>query len=799
MSEKFFQDIIEKTMPRRSFLKWAGAVTAPALVGGAISYPFIKNADAAENGTGAASTPELVIPTCGTTNCGGRCLVKAHVKNGLVTRISTDDEKPDSLERPQIRACVRGRGYRKMLYNPDRLKYPMKRVGKRGEGKFERISWDEAIETIYKETMRITEKYGPASRYSVYGSGNWGGICSGRMMFNRLMGLTGGYLGYHNTYSTAQTSTATPYTFGTGKTGNSLDTLQHSKLIILWGFNPTETIFGTASFYLRKAKENGAKIIVVDPRYSDTAISLADEWIPLLPTTDNALMDAMMYVIITENLHDKKFLDQYCVGFDEQHLPEGVPAGESLLTYILGEKDGVPKTPEWAEKICKVPANKIRQFAREYAMTKPAALIQGWGPQRHANGEQIVRGSTVLATITGNVGNLGGWASGAGYYNRKTAAPMPAVKNPLGLSIPCFLYTDAVVRGKEMGAKDGVKGLKDGEKLPSNIKLLYNLAGNALINQHSDINKTAKILQDESLVEFIVVSDIFMTPSAKFADILLPSNTFFERWDVATPWGYGDYVILSQKVSKNLYESKSDYEWLTLLAQKMGVEQKFTEGKTELDWAKYVIEETKKENPEFATFEEMQKNGIFKWSYDKPYIAFEKEIKDPANHPFPTPSGKIEIFSKDLWDMNDHEQIPAIPKFIAVEEGPLGANKEKYPLQLIGWHYKRRCHSTHDNHPWMEEAGPQVMWMNPQDAETRGIANGDKVKVFNDRGTVLIPVKITSRIVPGVVAIPQGAWYTPDSNGVDTRGCINVLTSQKPSPLAKGNPQHTNLVQVMKG
>lgn len=783
------------SISRRTFLKWSSASAAPLALGGITTKRYLQpKVEAAM----AKDNEEMVIPTCGTTNCGGRCLVKAHVKDGKIVRISTDDSDEDSLICPQIRACLRGRSYRKFIYNPNRLKYPMKRVGKRGEGKFERISWEEAIDTIYEKTVQITEKYGPSSRHSVYASGNWGGITSGRIMIEKLMALTGGYLGYHNTYSTAQTANATPYTYGTTATGSSLDSLVNSKLIILWGHNPAESIFGTTNFYLKKAKEAGAKIYVVDPRHSDTSVGMADEWFPIRPTTDNALMDAMTHVILTENLHDKKFVNKYCIGHDEKHMPEGIPKGESLESYILGEKDGIEKTPEWAENICGLPANKIRQLAREYAMAKPAALIQGYGPQRHMNGEQIVRGGTILAALTGNVGKNGGWASGLGGFSRTSVAPVPTVENPLGITIPCFLWTDAITRGTEMSKDDGVLGLEKGETLSSNIKLIFNLAGNALLNQHGDINKTVEILEDESLVEFIVVSDVFMTPSAKFADILLPSNTFFERYDIGLPWGFGDYAILSQKVSESLYESKSDYEWLTMLAKKMGVEEELTEGKTEEDWARWVVEETRKEDPSFSTWEELKKTGIHKWKFEKPTIGFEKEIKDPENNPFPTPSGKIEIFSKALWDMNNHEEIPAIPKHIAVDEGPESDLTEKYPLQMIGWHYKRRCHSTHDNNPWMEEAGKQEMWINEMDANERNLKEGDTAKVFNDRGIVQIPVKITNRIVPGVVAIPQGAWYTPNEDGIDIRGSVNVLTTQEPSPLAKGNPQHTNLVEVEK-
>ncbi|KJS21082.1 MAG: DMSO reductase [Clostridiaceae bacterium BRH_c20a] len=785
-----FKKVLNNPFSRRSFLKLSAvAAGTTALVGCSSSLKTIsENTVAADDGI-------KIIPTTGPNNCGGRCVIKAHVKDNVIMRISTDTETDDPRN-PQIRACVRGRSYRKYFLSPDRLKYPMKRVGKRGEGKFERITWEEAVETIASEIKRIGKEYGPGSRYVNYAWG-YNAQIHPMNLSKRLLALDGGYLQFYNTYSTAATSFATPYTYGTASTGNTPDDWVNSKLLILWGFNPAETIHGSQTMYrLRQAKEAGAKIIVVDPRYTDTAVGFADEWIPLLPTTDNAVMDAMAYVMITENLHDQAFLDKYCLGFDEEHMPEGIYAGNSYKSYVLGESDGVPKTPEWAEKISKVPATTIRHLAREYATNKPAALIQGWGPQRHAYGEQPVRGATVLAAMTGNVGIYGGWASGAGYAGRQRIGSIPIGENPVKAKISCFLWTDAIVRGTEMGAKDGVQGA---DRLPANIKLIMNTAGNTLINQHSDINKTAEILQDESLVEFIVCSDLFMSPSAKFADILLPGNSFFERNNIGTPWGYGDYVMYANKVIDNLYESRSEYDWLVEVADKLGFKDKFTMGnETEEDWCRYVVAKTQENHPEFPSYDEFKKRGVYKWFYDKPYVAFKKQIEDPENNPFPTPSGKIEIFSQRLYEMNEPKEIPAVPKYISSWEGPEDPLTEKYPLQCIGWHYKRRSHSTHDNNPWMEEAARQEMWMNPEDAKARGIKTGDKAKVFNDRGTTIIPVLVTSRIMPGVVAIPQGGWYQPNEKGEDIRGSINVLTSLRPTPLAKGNPQHTNLVEVIK-
>ncbi|WP_353096972.1 DMSO/selenate family reductase complex A subunit [Tissierella praeacuta] len=785
------------SLSRRAFLKIS------ALAGGALALTGCtpKALKEEEAGLSDDAEPEIkieegvsVIPTAGTNNCGGRCVIKAHVKDGVVIRLSTDEESDDP-KTPQIRACVRGRAYRQTYFHPDRLKYPMKRVGKRGEGKFERISWEEAIDTIASEAKRIKEKYGPASRYVNYA---WGyNACIQAMnLGKRLLALDVGFLDFYNTYSTAATATATPYTYGTGSTGNTPDDWVNSKLIILWGHNPAETVFGTTMYHLRRAKEAGAKIIVVDPRYSDTAVSLADEWIPLLPGTDSAVMDAMAYVMITENLHDQKFLDKYAIGFDAEHMPKGIDGKESYKSYVLGEKDGMPKTPDWAEKISKVPADTIVKLAKKYATTKPAALIQGWGPQRHAYGEQTVRSGTLLAAMTGNVGINGGWASGSGYAGRQSIPSVSVPENPFAGKISVFMWTDAIVRGTKMTSKDGVRGV---DKLPSNIKMILNLAGNALINQHSDCNKTAEILSDESKVEFIVVSDIFMTPSAKFADILLPGDTFFERNNISTPWANGDFVVYANKVVEPPFECRSEYDWLVEVADKLGIKDEFTEGKETMeDWCKWVVEGIQEKYPEFPSYEEFKKRGIYKWSYDEPYVAFKEQIDDPENNPFPTPSGKIEIFSQRLYDMKDPKEIPAIPKYISSWEGPEDPLTKKYPLQCIGHHIKRRCHSIHDNNPWGEEVEPQSIWINPIDADKRNIKDGDMVKAFNDRGIVQLPAKVTNRIIPGVTSIPQGAWWTPNEEGVDIRGSINTLTTHRPTPLAKGNPQHTNLIQVEK-
>lgn len=767
-----------------------------------LTLPFAaaKKAQADDNPHSTFSTSpapaERVVATCSTFDCGGKCDIRAHVSEGVVTRITSRPDAALDPDMPIMRACVRGRGYRKFVYHPDRLKYPMKRVGKRGEGKFERISWDEATTLIADNLKRITAKYGPASRFMHNNTATSSGAFTGDGMMKRLLNLTGGYLSYYHSVSLGNTVAATPYTYGVAASGSSLDTLKNTPLVILWGHNPNETIFGHTNHYFQQMKQNGTRFIVVDPRYSDTVSSLADQWIPLLPTTDNALMDAMMYVIISENLHDKAFIDRYTLGFDEDNMPEGVPANESLVAWLMGKKDGVAKTPEWAEKITHVPAQTIRQLARDYASTKPAALIQGWGPQRHNCGERTARGSTLLATITGNVGVMGGWAAGyGGCANRKFTTGVETLENPVKEKISIMNWVQAADDASKVTPDDGLVGT---DQLKSNIRILFSLAGNYLANQNPDVHQAAKVLEDESKIEFIVVSDLYMSPSAKYADLLLPETSFMERWNIGESWGTGSYLLLSEKLVEPEFERRSDYEWQREVAAKLGVEAEFSQGRDEKQWVEHIWEKTRLAMPEenLPTFAELQvkRRHLFK---SAPLVAFEENIRDPENHPFQTPSGKIEIFSKRLYDMQ-HPEIPALSHYVPAHEGPEDALTQKYPLQLITWKGKNRANSTQYANPWLQEVQTQKLWINPLDAQQRGIRQGDSVRIHNDRGISVIAAEVTPRIIPGVVAMQAGAWWQPDAQGVDRGGCANVLSSSRITALAKGNSHQTMLVEVIK-
>lgn len=742
-----------------------------------------------------------IIHTMGRNNCGGRCIIDCHVQEGRIIKITTDTSE-GSLEHPPLRACARGMHYHKTFLNDKRLTKPLLRTGERGSGLFREITWEEAVTYITKEWIRIRDTYGVGSRYVNYG---WGvsAMVTPLGLAKRLLSLDGGFLDYYNSYSTACVHYTTPYLYGTGYSGNSFSDLLHARLIILWGHNPAETVFDNMMFYLRKAKEQGVPIICVDPRYHDTAKLLQAEWIPIRPATDAALMDAMSYVMITKDLYDREFIHTCCQGFTKETMPSGYEQEEDYFSYVLGKTDGVVKTPAWASGITGISEAKIRELALAYATAKPAALIQGYGPQRNRNGEQTVRGGIALACLSGNVGIAGGWAGGSGNIVNPPTPQMPEVENPYPGKIPSFCWTQAIEDGIHMGNKEGVKGL---EHLASNIKMILNLAGNNLINQHGDVHRTEEILKDTTKCECIICSDLFMTPSTKYADIILPGVSFLEMNNIVAPWVAGDFIGSNAKVVEPLGECRFEYDWLKEIARNIGLYDAFTQGhETVDDWLKdrYELlrkeqEETTKGKVKLPSYEAFHKAGIYRYEGLPEIIAFQKQREDIAHNPFPTPSGKVEIFSPALCDMQERDLIPGIPKYIPAPEGPEDVLTEKYPLQLVGYHTKRRCHTIHDNNQDMERLDPQSVHIHPTDAAIRKLCTGDMVEIYNDRGCIRLPVKITEDIMQGVTAIAQGAWYTPNQAGIDTRGNINVLTSQTPTPLAKGNGQHTNLVEIRK-
>ncbi|EFA3723029.1 molybdopterin-dependent oxidoreductase, partial [Escherichia coli] len=592
--------------------------------------------------------------------------------------------------------------------------------------------------------------------------------------------------------------------------GSHFTEVANSDLVVLFGLNLSETRMsggGQVEELRRALDKSKARVIIIDPRYTDSVITEHAEWLPIRPTTDAALVAGIAHTLITENLINEEQVNKYCVGYDRSTLPESAAPNASYKDYVLGTgEDGVEKTPEWAASITGLPATRIRQLAREMVAAKACYICQGWGPQRHANGEQTVRAIQTLPVLTGHFGlpgtNNGNWPYGTPYG----VPSLPVGENPITTSIPCYLWTDAIQNPEKMTAN--TMGVKGAEKLKTGIKLIVNQAGNALLNQHGATNRTRKILADDTLCETIIVIENHMTPSAKYADILLPETSYLEAEDLVDSSysaGSHNYMIALQRTIEPMWEVRSTYDICADIAGHLGLREQFTEGKTQAQWAELHYQQIREKRPYLPEWQVAKEMGVIdqRIATEKESIAFADFRADPQANPLKTPSGKIEVYSQALadlaqkWILPEGDRIPAVPEFCVVKESHL--NKEltaKYPLQLSGFHTKGHTHSTYTNVLMLHEAVPDEVWINPIDASARQLSSGDLVHVFNDRGVVEIPCKVTQRILPGVVAMPQGAWTRLDSNGVDVGGCINTLTTHLTSPLAKGNPQHTNLVEI---
>ncbi len=767
---------------------------------------------------------QTVVTSCA-HNCGSRHMLVAHKKGDVIVRLSSDDGRfqqngafgKDTFEEPQLRACLRGRAYRARLYSAERLLYPMIRVGARGEGKFKRASWDQALGMIAQRMEELKQKYGPTALLDQSYAGASYGVLHKSDQIEGLLGRFLGMFGCRTSSWSVPSYQATTFssrmTFGTIEDGNEDDTFAHSKLIILWGWNPAYTFHGGNTFYyMRMAKQNGCKFVVVDPQHTDSASSYDAWWIPIRPNTDAAMMAGMAYHIFANNLQDQDFINRFTQGMDPGTMPYWARGQESFKDYIAGRSDGVPKTPAWASRICGVPEHDIIKLAHLYATTKPAALKASWAPGRNAYGEQYNRMAAALQAMTGNIGKLGGCAEGVGkaWHAEGIAYPYDEYANVWYASIKSDRWAHCVlnypkVRREEIGLwprNDNLDGV-----IP-NIRGIF-WQGSDWFNQLTHINKEIAAIKK---LDMVVCMDSTITPSGLWADVLLPIATHFERHDVALPWYKGHYYIHRPKVIEPLGESKTDFQVFTELAYRLGFGEKYNpkanreyflhdDAVDEAYLREWWVGKVMGRQGVTMPWEEFKRHGVYKFKLPRPQVAFQDNVEKGVR--WNTPSGKIEIFSTTLAQTTDWTRtqygyyIPAIPKWIEPWESLNSAKTQKYPFHMITPHPRWRTHSIFHNIGWLRETYEQEITINAGDAKRLGIQTGDTIEVWNDRGGIVLPAYVTERCMPGVVVVYEGAWMDLDEDGWDRAGNPDFLTLDEPSP-AGGFAYNTILVNLRK-
>ena len=783
-----------QSMTRRSLLRQGGA-----LLGGLAAVPLFG----VTPGDGAAVTAAPGVRY----NAAHWGAFTVDVADGRIVRLApfAKDPHPNWMLR----------GTAELLSTPNRIKSPMIRHGfykdrarsnpaGRGSEPFVRVSWDEAIGIVADELRRVKTQYGNRAIYGgSYGWQSAGKFHGAAQALQRLLALYGGYVSYVNTYSAPVLPVITPHVLGDPRPVASAwpTIVQNATLVVLFGYDPmicSEVLSGGDgahydAMYLRQLRDRRTPVVSINPQQTETDDLLRAERIAIRPNTDTALMLGAAHVLLTENLHDPAFLAAYTVGFDR------------FADYLTGKTDGQPKTPEWAAAVADVPASTIRSLARRMAASR-TTLIGGFSLQRASHGEMPVWMMITLSAMLGKFGLPGGGANinfpgglGVPLGSGPGTPGLAAGANPVKDFVPVNMWVDMLLNPG--GTID-----YDGQRLTyPEIKLVYWAGGNPLHHgQH-----TNRVLEAWRRPEVTVVHDFVWTATAKHADIVLPATTTLERNDLL---GTDKFIIAMQQVVPPLFEARNDFDIFAAVAARLGLGDRYTEGKDEMAWLRQFYgaaqQQGKARGLALPDFDAFWQQGYLEFPIGDAAnrsVAYAAFRADPAGAPLSTPSGKIEIYSPTIASFH-YDDVPPHPAWVPPAEwlgSPIAA---QYPLHMLSPHPKGRLHSQLNETTLRREyevAEREPILINPQDAAARGIANGDVVRVFNGRGQTLAGAVVTSRVRRGVVVLHEGAWYDPLSPGaigtLDRHGNANMLTTDAPSSrLADGNPSHTALVQVEK-
>jgi len=860
------QKVTDKKISRRNFLKVSAAATASLAFAGCGNalMPVGANAStAAANGEG-----KWVTVACW-HNCGGRCVNKALVVDGVVTRQKTDDTHPDSPEYFQNRACPRGRSQRHQIFSPDRLKYPMKRKhwepggGQkelRGKDEWVRISWDEAYDYIAKETKRIYDNYGPRSVLL-----NSIDYCP----ITLILGRMGGYVNSESTESYGTWGYA-PLALGTSWNNYNADSemandrfdLKNAETIVLYGCNPAWASGGSPSYHYWQAKEAGAQFVYVGPSYNLSASNLEAKWIRVRPGTDTAFLLAVAYTMITEDnpvsnsIIDWDFLNRCAVGFDADHMPADATVKENFKDYVLGKYDGQAKTPEWATEICGTPVEDIKWYAREMRKDRKVMILHSYAAARCHGAEDLPQLYMTIGAMGGHMGKSGHACAGTYHYEAANAAPRlikGGASRPPGYALnkvddllPGATMWKSILEKKyfysgSVGLYTGQVSTAPGEWRDIDIKMIYSNYC-SFLQSRMDVMNAIKVYRS---VDFAVSHAYTLTATAQYCDIVLPVTTPWEgeqSIDYSTPaWINRETLIFYSPVTEPLFESKSDQKIVMELGERMGFNPKelypysqkqqyfdYVAGATVLEedgktWVPLVTITQKditdrgidnKPQQGKIGLTELLEQGVYQVKRhpgdNYGHIGYEDFRKDPEANPRPSKSGKLEIYCQAKADglnqiglKTDYKPYPTYHVPVLGYEASYSDWKNKvkgdYPYQMTTPHYLRRSHTTMDNVPWLREAFTNPAFINAQDAEEKGIKDGDTILIWNNRGKILRHASVINTVMPGCIDIPHGAWPdVHDDTGIDFGGTDNILLGGVENPFPTLSGYNTNLVNYEK-
>ncbi|KAB2338069.1 molybdopterin oxidoreductase family protein [Cytobacillus depressus] len=668
-----------------------------------------------------------VFPSVCSLDCPDQCGLLVHKKDGKIVKVEGDPEHP--VTKGNI--CNKVRHMAERIHDENRLKYPLKRIGHKGEGKFERISWEEAIHTITSHWKELIQTDGPESilPYSFYGNmGNLTAEGMDRRFFHRL-----GASLLDRTICQSAGTVGYKYTMG-GSFGIDPEDTIHSKLIIFWGVNAVSTNMHQVAL-AQKARKNGAKIVVIDVHKNQTG-RLADWFIPILPGTDTALALGLMHILFAENMANDAFLEEYTVGHQElrEHVKQYDPATVSGITGV--------------------PVDDLYKLAKMYSETSPSYIRIGNGIQHHDNGGMAIRTIACLPAITGQWLEKGGGAiKGNSSY---------LAHNAEKLQRPDLLQNKntRVINMNQLG-----KALLE---LDPPVKSLFVYSCNPAVVAPEG-NMVRRGLEREDL--FIVVHDLFMTETAKYADIILPATSAFENTDFYTSYWH-HFIQLQQPVIEPYEESKSNVEMFRLLAEGMGFDEPTLKA-TEAELIAEALDHP--ENPYIShiTYEDL---------VEKQYL--KAAVKPLFPGKLATPSGKIELYSEKM--VQDGQ--PGLPTYIPI------IKDSDLPFLFIpapNHNFLNSTFSNNEKHVSLEKEAK--IHINQEDAHRLNIEDGEVVRVWNHRGECELKAVVGENVLPGV-AVSQGLWA--DAPGKKQH--VNSLTPDRLSDIGGGATFFSGRVQVEK-